>query len=86
MARLLEGVEKVIKSGQPEELSKTAEAPKLPELSESCSVDFGDWFYFLEPVMSDLTALSAEWWRVVTRDAQEVNEKHSLRINSRSCL
>ncbi|OLP83128.1 hypothetical protein AK812_SmicGene36147 [Symbiodinium microadriaticum] len=70
-ARLLEGVEKVIKSGQPEELSKTAEAPKLPELSESSSVDFGDWFYFLEPVMSDLSALSAEWWSVVTRYAQE---------------
>ena len=41
MSRLLEGLEKVIKGGKPEELSKAAEAPKLPELSESSSVDFG---------------------------------------------
>ncbi|OLP98838.1 Retrovirus-related Pol polyprotein from transposon TNT 1-94 [Symbiodinium microadriaticum] len=76
MSRLLEGLERVIKGGKPEELSKSQEAPKLPELSDTSSVDFGDWLYLMEHVMSDLSASSAEWWRVVTQDAQEFYEKY----------
>ncbi|CAE7473244.1 PIP5K4, partial [Symbiodinium necroappetens] len=62
MSRLLEGLEKVIKGGKPEELSKTVDSPKLPEISESSSVDFGDWLYLIEHVMSDLSTSSAERW------------------------
>ena len=77
MARLLEGLEKVIKGGgKPEELSKTTEAEKLPEISESSSVDFGDWLYCLEHTMGDISASSAEWWRYVVRDAQEYYDKY----------
>ncbi|CAE7333282.1 unnamed protein product [Symbiodinium sp. KB8] len=76
MSRLLEGLERVIKGGKPEELSKSQEVPKLPELSDTSSVDFGDWLYLMEHVMSDLSASSAEWWRVITQDAQEFYEKY----------
>ncbi|CAE7939504.1 unnamed protein product, partial [Symbiodinium necroappetens] len=76
MSRLLEGLEKVIKGGKPEELSKAAEAPKLPELSDSSSVDFGDWLYLMDHVMSDLSASSAEWWRILSQDAQEFYDKY----------
>ncbi|CAE7191630.1 unnamed protein product [Symbiodinium sp. KB8] len=76
MSRLLEGLEKVIRGGKPEELSKAAEAPKLPELSDSSSVDFGDWLYLMDHVMSDLSASSAEWWRILSQDAQEFYEKY----------
>ena len=76
MSRLLEGLEKVIKSGRPEELSKATEAPKLPELSGSSSEDFGDWLYLMDHVMSDLSASSAEWWRILLQDAQEFYDKY----------
>ena len=76
MSRLLEGLEKVIKGGKPEELSKAVDAPKLPEISESSSVDFGDWLYLIEHVMSDLSTSSAEWWATVVQDAQDFYEKY----------
>ncbi|CAE7493024.1 GIP [Symbiodinium microadriaticum] len=76
MSRLLEGLEKVIKGGKPEELSKAVDAPKLPEISESSSVDFGDWLYLIEHVMSDLSTSSAEWWATVVRDAQDFYERY----------
>ncbi|CAE7215856.1 GIP [Symbiodinium sp. CCMP2592] len=76
MTRLLEGLEKVIKGNKPEELSKSVEAPKLPEISESSSVDFGDWLYCLEHSMGDLSASSAEWWRMVVKDAQDYYDKY----------
>ena len=41
MSRLLEGLERVIKGGKPEELSKSQEAPKLPEFSDTSSVLWG---------------------------------------------
>ncbi|CAE7940178.1 unnamed protein product, partial [Symbiodinium necroappetens] len=76
MSRLLEGLEKVIKGGKPEELSKTVDSPKLPEISESSSVDFGDWLYLIEHVMSDLSTSSAEWWAAVVQDAQDFYERY----------
>ncbi|CAE7892360.1 hypothetical protein AK812_SmicGene18596 [Symbiodinium microadriaticum] len=76
MSRLLEGLEKVIKGGKPEELSKAIDAPKLPEISESSSVDFGDWLYLIEHVMSDLSTSSAESWATVVKDAQDFYERY----------
>ena len=76
MSRLLEGLEKVIKGGKSEELSKTVDSPKLPEISESSSVDFGDWLYLIENVMSDLSTSSAEWWAAVVQDAQNCYERY----------
>ena len=40
---------------KPEELSKTTEAQKLPEISDSSSVDFGDWMYCLEHTMGEIS-------------------------------
>ena len=76
MSRLLEGLEKVIKGGKPEELSKVTEGPKLAEISDSSSVDFGDWLYCLEHTMGDLSTSSAEWWKLVMKDAQEYYERY----------
>ncbi|CAE7496302.1 PIP5K4 [Symbiodinium sp. CCMP2592] len=77
MSRLLEGLEKVIKGGgKQEELSKVVEGPKLPEISDSSSVDFGDWLYCLEHTMGDISASSAEWWKLVVKDAQEYYDKY----------
>ncbi|CAE7240501.1 unnamed protein product [Symbiodinium sp. CCMP2592] len=72
MARLLEELEKVIKGsgGKPEEVTKsTLEVPKLPELTESSAVDFGDWLHCVENVMGDLSTSSSEWWQHVVSDA-----------------
>ena len=76
MSRLLEGLENVIKGGKPEELSKVTEGPKLAEISDSSSVDFGDWLYCLEHTMGDLSTSSAEWWKLVLKDAQEYYERY----------
>ncbi|CAE7404103.1 GIP [Symbiodinium sp. CCMP2592] len=70
-------LEKVMKGGtKPEELSKVVEGPKLPEISESSSVDFGDWLYCLEHTMGDISTNSAEWWKLVVKDAQEYYDKY----------
>ena len=63
---------KAIKGGKPEELSKVAEAPKLAEISDSSSVDFGDWLYCLEHTMGDIS----EWWKLAVKDAQEYCERY----------
>ena len=77
MARLLMGLEKVIKGAtKPEELSKTTEAQKLPEISDSSSVDFGDWMYCLEHTMGEISASSAEWWKCIVKDAQDYYDKY----------
>ncbi|CAE7813365.1 unnamed protein product, partial [Symbiodinium sp. CCMP2592] len=77
VSRLLEGLEKMIKGGgKPEELSKVVEGPKLPEMSDSSSVNFGDWLYCLEHTMGDTSASSAEWWKLVVKDAQEYYDKY----------
>ena len=49
-----------------------AEAPKLAEISDSSSVDFGDWLYCLEHTMGDIS----EWWKLAVKDAQEYCERY----------
>ena len=73
MARLLEGLEKVIKKGAKgaEEVTKGGtEVPKLPEITENASVDFGDWLHCLEHSMGDISSGSSEWWQSVQDDAK----------------
>ena len=73
MARLLEGLEKVIKKGVKgaEEVTKGGtEVPKLPEITENASVDFGDWLHCLEHSMGDISSGSSEWWQSVQDDAK----------------
>ncbi|CAE7228572.1 unnamed protein product, partial [Symbiodinium sp. CCMP2456] len=75
--RLLQGLEKVIKGTKPEEISKSVvEAPKLPEVTETSAVDFGDWLHCVENVMGDLSASSAEWWKNVVEDAMDYYKKY----------
>ena len=67
MSRLLEGLERVItKSQRTEDVHKpVGDIPMLPALSDSASVDFGDWLHCLEHAMGDLSTSSAEWWQEV---------------------
>ena len=39
-------------------------------------MDFGDWLYCLEHTMGDISASSAEWRRLVVKDAQEYYERY----------
>ncbi|CAE7228392.1 unnamed protein product [Symbiodinium sp. CCMP2456] len=74
---LLEGLERVIKGAKPEEVTKAAaEIPKLPEVTETSAVDFGDWLYCVENVMGDLSATSAEWWRHILEDATDYYKRY----------
>ena len=78
--RLLEGLERVI-SGKgskiQEEVGRVSiEVPKLPEMSDTASVDFGDWLHCLENAMSDISAGSAEWWGLVREAAQTYYDKY----------
>ena len=80
VTKLLEGLEKVI-SGKSvkghEEVGRTpVDVPKLPEVSDSASVDFGDWLHCLENVMGDISAGSAEWWGLLKEAAQEFYDRY----------
>ena len=80
LTRLLEGLEKVIsgKSAKAqEEVGRTSvEAPRLAEVSDSASVDFGDWLHCLEHTMGDISSGSAEWWAMVKEAAQDFYLKY----------
>ncbi|CAE7716201.1 unnamed protein product [Symbiodinium sp. CCMP2456] len=52
------------------------DAPKLPEVTETSAVDFGDWLHCVENVMGDLSANSAEWWKGVIEDAMDYYKKY----------
>ena len=80
VTKLLEGLERVI-SGKgskiQEEVGRVSiEVPKLPEMSDTASVDFGDWLHCLENAMSDISAGSAEWWGLVREAAQTYYDKY----------
>ena len=80
VTKLLEGLEKVI-SGKTaknqEEVGRVSvEMPKLPEMSDAASVDFGDWLHCLENVMGDISAGSAEWWGLVREAAQAYYDQY----------
>ena len=79
VTKLLEGLEKVI-SGKSakghEDVGRTpVDVPKLPEVSDSASVDFGDWLHCLENVMGDISAGSAEWWGLLKEAAQDFYDR-----------
>ena len=79
MARLLEGLEKVIKKGTKgaEEVTKGGtDVPKLPEITENASVDFGDWLHCLEHSMGDISSGSSEWWQNAQDDAKAFYDRY----------
>ena len=78
MVKLLEGLEKVINGkSRGEDFGKgPTELPKLPEVSETASVDYGDWAHQLENIMGDLSAGSAEWWGHVKDASQQFVEQY----------
>ena len=70
--KLMEGMQEIQKklvkgegedSQEAEVVRHSVELPKLQEWSpESGPIDFADWLLLLQPPMSDLSALSEEWW------------------------
>ena len=42
-----------------------AELPRLPDLSASSAIDFGDWLHGLQNHMGDLSNSSSQWWTEV---------------------
>ena len=80
MTKLLEGLEQVI-SGKTrgEDFGKgPTELPKLPEVSEAASVDYGDWAHQLENIMGDLSTGSADWWGHVKDASQQFFEQYQM--------
>ena len=79
MARLLEGLEKVIKKrtkGAEEVTKGGTDVPRLPEITENASVDFGDWLHCLEHSMGDISSGSSEWWQNVQDDAKVFYDRY----------
>ena len=53
------------------------ELPKLPTWSPTTGpIDLNDWMALLEPIMSDLTASSHEWWLQVVKETKSWYTEH----------
>ena len=53
------------------------ELPPLPSWSPTTGpVDLSDWLVLIEPIMSDLTATSGEWWSCLIEECQTWYSKH----------
>lgn len=52
----------------------------LPELCEwnpaTGPIDLGDWLSLIEPIMSDLSKTSGDWWHLLTREATSWYDEH----------
>ena len=52
--------------------------PPLPSWSSTTGpVDLSDWLVLIEPIMSDLTATSGEWWSCLIGECQTWYSKHT---------
>ena len=88
MVKLMEGMQALqnrILDGKDEDKTKDAEIVQshvhpLPELCEwdpsTGPIDLGDWLSLIEPIMSDLSKTSAEWWSTLMSEASQWYEKH----------
>ena len=83
MAKMMEGMtnlQKQIMDGKENESENVRSNLELPQLTEwsasSGPVDLSDWLCVVEPLMADLSNSSAEWWTVLTKEAQAWYEAH----------
>ena len=74
MLKLMEGMQALQKQmmhGRDDEETSEAvrQAPALPALAEWSStsgpIDFNDWMALIEPMMSDLSNSSSQWWQLL---------------------
>ena len=60
-----------------ETVRSQVELPPLPPWSSTTGpVDLSDWLVLIEPIMSDLTATSGEWWCGLMAECQSWYSKH----------
>ena len=60
-----------------ETVRSQVELPPLPPWSSTTGpVDLSDWLVLIEPIMSDLTATSGEWWCGLMTECQSWYSKH----------
>ena len=85
MLKLMEGMQALQKQmmhGRDDEETSEAvrQAPALPALAEWSStsgpIDFNDWMALIEPMMSDLSNSSSQWWQLLVQEAQQWYERH----------
>ena len=79
--KLMEGMQEIQKklmkgtgedSEEAEVVRHSVELPKLQEWSaESGPIDYAGWLLLLQPIMSDLSASSEEWWSQMVKTARE---------------
>ena len=87
--KLMEGMQEIQKklirrpgedSEEAEVVRHSVELPKLQEWSaESGPIDYADWLLLLQPIMSDLSASSEEWWSQMVVTAREWYSSHMLK-------
>ncbi|CAE7783644.1 RE1 [Symbiodinium sp. CCMP2592] len=53
-----------------------SELPKLPELGPESSLAFSDWLHLVAPLVEDMSATSAQYWGLLTREAEEVYRRY----------
>ncbi|CAL1142931.1 unnamed protein product [Cladocopium goreaui] len=55
-------------------------APDLPDLmpwtSGTGPLELGDWMLLLNPIISDLTTSSQEWWEIMTQEVEAWYQRH----------
>ena len=85
MLKLMEGMQalqKQMMDGKDDEGATEAvrHAPALPSLPEWSSttgpIDLNDWMALIEPMMSDLSNSSGQWWQLLVQEAQQWYERH----------
>ena len=87
MLKLMEGMQETHKrlmDGRDETREQESEfvrsaqpLPQLPEWSAMTGpIDLGDWLALIEPMMSDLTGTSGEWWQLLMSEAYGWYQRH----------
>ena len=85
MLKLMEGLQALQKhmlDGKDDEGTSEAvrQAPVLPCLPEWSSasgpIDFNDWMALIEPIMSDLSYSSTQWWHLLVQEANQWYQRH----------
>lgn len=88
MVKLMEGMQALqhrILDGKDDDKSQDAEVVlthvhPLPELCEwdpsTGPIDLGDWLSLIEPIMSDMSKTSVDWWSRLMQEASQWYEDH----------
>ena len=74
--QVLEGKDEE-REGRNEYVRGTPVLPMLPEWSPATGpIDMNDWMALIDPIMSDLTDTSGEWWSLLVQEATQWYHEH----------